>query len=95
MPADRPYNLTPATVDASQALQATGTVPCPSCNTNQTMDVLEYAGFRLHDKFHVCSSCSTSFPAKHVAVCRFMVQVAQAQQMLRATVLHGGCLAAN
>ncbi|KNE66687.1 hypothetical protein AMAG_11187 [Allomyces macrogynus ATCC 38327] len=58
------------------------------------MDVHEYAGFRLHDKAHTCTSCSTScstsFTAENVARALVPDQgLSQAQAAPRATVLAG------
>ncbi|KAJ3372266.1 hypothetical protein GGF31_002124 [Allomyces arbusculus] len=73
MPADQPFDLTPATIDEAKV---TDKVQCPSCKNEQAMTMAEYASFRLHAQAHSCTSCNAAFTAEHVAVRRFLMVAA-------------------
>ncbi|KAJ3359318.1 hypothetical protein GGF32_009441 [Allomyces javanicus] len=86
MPADMPYDLTPELVDETKT---TAKVVCPTCQTEQTMDMAKYAVFRLHAKEHLCASCACEFTAENVAVDRFLKLVASTPtKLLAGTQLH-------
>ncbi|KAJ3369288.1 hypothetical protein GGF31_005388 [Allomyces arbusculus] len=75
MPADQPFDLTPADVDETKV---TGVVVCPSCETKLALNMAEYAAFRLHKQAHACTSCTTSFTLENAAVRRFLTIVKRA-----------------
>ncbi|KAJ3361742.1 hypothetical protein GGF32_007066 [Allomyces javanicus] len=78
MPADMPYDQTPALVDETKA---TATAICPTCQAEETMDMAEYASFRLNAKEHMCVSCACEFTAEHVAVDWFLALAARTSAM--------------
>ncbi|KNE67676.1 hypothetical protein AMAG_19686 [Allomyces macrogynus ATCC 38327] len=53
LPANMPYELTPANVDETKVV---GCVACPSCESELVLSMPEYAALRLHGKTHTCTS---------------------------------------
>ncbi|KAJ3361953.1 hypothetical protein GGF32_006830 [Allomyces javanicus] len=64
LPADMPYDLTPADVDETKA---TTNFMCPQWATERPLSMAQCAAFRLHAQEHSCASCATGFTAEHVA----------------------------
>ncbi|KAJ3362799.1 hypothetical protein GGF31_001329 [Allomyces arbusculus] len=75
LPADMPYDFTPADVDETQAVAR---VVCPFCTSELLLAMPEYAALRLHGKAHECGMCAAEFTAEHVAVHRFLTKVKNA-----------------
>ncbi|KNE67774.1 hypothetical protein AMAG_12499 [Allomyces macrogynus ATCC 38327] len=75
MPADMPYDITPADVDETKVI---GRVVCPFCTSELALTMPEYAALRLHGQEHMCTHCAAEFMAEHVAVQRFLTMVKHA-----------------